>query len=68
MERVKHGVIGIGWFGEKHCEAIDSIPNMEIHALCTRTESRLEEVAERFNVKTSTPITTRCWPTLSWNR
>jgi UDP-N-acetylglucosamine 3-dehydrogenase len=51
MERVKHGVIGIGWFGEKHCEAIESIPNMELYALCTRTESRLEEVAERFGVE-----------------
>ncbi|MEA3403671.1 MAG: Gfo/Idh/MocA family oxidoreductase [Armatimonadota bacterium] len=50
MERVRHGVIGIGWFGEKHCEAIDAIPNMELYAICTRTESRLQEVAERFNV------------------
>ncbi len=51
MQQVKHGVIGIGWFGEKHCEAIDSIPNMDLYAICTRTESRLEEVAERFGVE-----------------
>lgn len=51
MERVKHGVIGLGWFGEKHCEAIASIPNMELYAVCTRTESRLEEIARRFGVE-----------------
>ncbi len=51
MERVRHGVIGLGWFGEKHCEAVDAIPNVELYAVCTRTESRLEEVAERFGVQ-----------------
>ncbi len=50
MERVKYGVIGLGWFGEKHCEALAGIPNCELYALCTRTESRLVEVAERFGV------------------
>ncbi|NUP98345.1 MAG: Gfo/Idh/MocA family oxidoreductase [Armatimonadetes bacterium] len=51
MERVKYGVIGLGWFGEKHCEALSGIPNVELHALCTRTGARLEEVADRFGVK-----------------
>jgi UDP-N-acetylglucosamine 3-dehydrogenase len=48
MKKVKHGVIGLGWFGEKHCEVISGIPNVELYALCTRTESRLEELAKRF--------------------
>jgi predicted dehydrogenase len=43
-------VIGLGWFGEKHCEALASVPGVELHALCTRTPSRLQEVAERFDV------------------
>lgn len=51
MDRVKYGVIGLGWFGEKHCEALSGIPNVELYALCTRTESRLDEVATRFGVK-----------------
>ena len=51
MKTVKYGVIGLGWFGEKHCEALAGIPNVELAALCTRTESRLEEVAERFGVR-----------------
>ena len=51
MRTIKHGVIGLGWFGEKHCEALDGIPNVELHALCTRTESHLTEIADRFGVR-----------------
>ena len=51
MKSVKYGVIGLGWFGEKHCEALAAIPNVEMYALCTRTPSRLAEVAERFGVQ-----------------
>ncbi len=51
MKSVKYGVIGLGWFGEKHCEALAAIPNVEMYAFCTRTPSRLAEVAERFGVK-----------------
>lgn len=51
MEKVKYAVIGLGWFGEKHCEALAGLPHVELYALCTRTESRLEEVAQRFGVK-----------------
>jgi UDP-N-acetylglucosamine 3-dehydrogenase len=43
-------VIGLGWFGEKHCEALSGIPQVELFALCTRTESRLQELAKKFNV------------------
>ncbi len=53
MKKLKYGVIGLGWFGEKHCEALATIPNIELHALCTRTESRLKEVAGTFGVKKS---------------
>ncbi len=51
MDKVRHAVIGIGWFGEKHCEAVDAVSTMDLSALCTRTESRLAEVAERFGVE-----------------
>jgi len=50
MTTVKYGVIGLGWFGEKHCEALAGIPGLELHALCTRTPSRLEKLASDFNV------------------
>jgi UDP-N-acetylglucosamine 3-dehydrogenase len=51
MDKVRHAVIGLGWFGEKHCEALAAIPNVEIAALCTRTPKRLKEVAKTFGVK-----------------
>lgn len=51
MERVRIAVIGLGWFGEIHCDAIAGIPNLEIAALCTRTESRLAELAKKYDVK-----------------
>ncbi|NCO36121.1 MAG: hypothetical protein AUJ92_15580 [Armatimonadetes bacterium CG2_30_59_28] len=51
MKSVKHAVIGLGWFGEKHCEALAGVPNVDLYALCTRTPKRLKEVAKRFVVK-----------------
>jgi len=50
MSKVKYGVIGLGWFGEKHCEALSGIANVDLYALCTRTKSRLKEVAKTFGV------------------
>ena len=51
MDRLRIGVIGLGWFGEIHCDAIIGIPNLELAALCTRTESRLKELGGKFGVK-----------------
>jgi len=51
MKKVKYGILGLGWFGEKHCEALASLPNVELHAVCTRNSDRLAEVAKKFGVK-----------------
>jgi UDP-N-acetylglucosamine 3-dehydrogenase len=51
MDRLRIGVIGLGWFGEIHCEAIAGIPNLELAALCTRRPDRLAEQAKKFGVK-----------------
>ena len=48
MDKTRHGVIGLGWFGEKHLEALVGSPGAQIYALCTRNSERLAEVAERF--------------------
>ena len=50
MKKVKYGIIGLGWFGEFHGEALASLPNVELHSLCTRTESRLKDLGEKFGV------------------
>ena len=51
MDRLRIGVIGLGWFGEIHCETIAGIPNLELAALCTRRPDRLAEQARKFGVK-----------------
>lgn len=51
MSKVRYGVIGLGRFGEVHCEALAGLPNVELFALCTRRPERLKELAERFGVK-----------------
>ena len=48
MRKVKYGIIGLGWFGEYHGEALAGLPNAEVYALCTRTESRLHELGTKF--------------------
>ena len=51
MNRLRIGVIGLGWFGEVHCDAISAVPSLELAGLCTRTESRLAELAGKYGVK-----------------
>jgi UDP-N-acetylglucosamine 3-dehydrogenase len=51
MDKLRIGVIGLGWFGEIHCETIVGIPNLELSALCTRRPDRLAEQAKKFGVK-----------------
>ena len=51
MKKIKYGVLGLGWFGEKHLDALSAIPNVEIHSLCTRSSTRLAEVAAKFGAK-----------------
>ena len=50
MQKLRLGIIGLGWFGEIHGDAIAGIPEIELAALCTRTESRLADLAAKFSV------------------
>lgn len=50
MKRVRMGVIGLGRFGELHCEALAAIPEVELHSLCTRNSERLASLGARFGV------------------
>jgi UDP-N-acetylglucosamine 3-dehydrogenase len=47
---IRWGIIGLGWFGEVHAEALSTMPGIELAALCTRRRQRLAEVADRFHV------------------
>jgi UDP-N-acetylglucosamine 3-dehydrogenase len=50
MRPLKVGVIGLGWFGEIHCDTIMGIPDLELVALSTRNEKRLVELSTKYGV------------------
>lgn len=50
MDRLRMGVIGLGWFGEFHAETIAGVPSLELAALCTRTPERLAALGKKFGV------------------
>ena len=50
MRTVKYGVIGLGFFGDKHAEVLADMPGVELAAVCTRRPARLREIAERYGV------------------
>lgn len=50
MNRVRVGVIGLGRFGEVHCEALSGLETVQLTALSTRTHDRLDAVGARFGV------------------
>ena len=54
MDRLRIGVIGLGWFGEIHCDAIVGVANLELAALCTRTPERLAAMSSKFKVNKTT--------------
>lgn len=50
MRTIGYGVIGLGFFGEKHAEVAANLPGVELRAVCTRTDSRRREVKRRLKV------------------
>ena len=53
MERIRCGVIGLGWFGEHHVDALKALPLAEVRGVCTRREDRLKEVATKYDIPKS---------------
>jgi UDP-N-acetylglucosamine 3-dehydrogenase len=50
MNRIRCGVIGLGWFGEHHVDTLQQLPQAEVTAVCTRRVDRLHEVAGKYGV------------------
>ncbi|NJN95944.1 MAG: Gfo/Idh/MocA family oxidoreductase [Anaerolineales bacterium] len=50
MDKIRCGVIGLGWFGEHHVDALQQLPMAEVTAVCTRRPDRVKEVAEKYQV------------------
>ena len=51
MRRVRYGVIGVGWFGERHCRALAGLPGVDLVALCDIDAARLEQMGRQFGVR-----------------
>jgi len=51
MERIRCGVIGLGWFGAHHVDTLSQLPQAELTAVCTRREWRLKEIADQYGIK-----------------
>lgn len=50
MRKVVCGVIGLGFFGEKHAEVLASLPHAELRAICTRNRPRRREIKDRLGI------------------
>jgi predicted dehydrogenase len=50
MRTLGYGVIGLGFFGEKHAEVAANLPGVELRAVCTRSDQRRREIKERLRV------------------
>jgi predicted dehydrogenase len=51
MDKLKVGVIGAGFFAEKHLEVLTALEDVEVAALCSSGHPRIHALAERFKVE-----------------
>ncbi len=47
---LRYGIIGLGFFGEKHAEVLSACSGVKLQAVSTRRPDRLEEIAGRFDI------------------
>lgn len=50
MNKIKVGVLGLGFIGQQHIEAIRRIPNTEIIAICDPNEQTARTIAEKYSI------------------
>lgn len=50
MRTWKIGLVGTGYWSEKHLKAWSRIPGVQITALCNRSREKLEDRAQEFNI------------------
>jgi UDP-N-acetylglucosamine 3-dehydrogenase len=53
MKRVKIGVLGLGWFGQKHTQVLSQLPQAEVVAVCSRIPGRAQQVAATHQIARS---------------
>jgi predicted dehydrogenase len=53
MEKIKVGVVGTGFIGPAHIEALRRLPNIEVAALCEVTEELARQKADALGIERS---------------
>ncbi len=51
MDRVRIAVIGLGTWGEKHLQALKTIPEADVVAICDVNQKRARNVASRLKIR-----------------
>jgi len=59
---IKVALAGAGAFGIKHLDAIKNIDGVEVVSLVGRRYEATKEVADKYALPTSPPISPRRWP------
>lgn len=50
MHRLGYGVIGVGFFGEKHIQVLSHLPNIKLLGASRRSLKPLKELAKKYNI------------------
>ncbi len=51
MDKIKVGVIGVGFFGRKHAKIYSQLPEVELVAISDVNEKRAEEIGQKLDCK-----------------
>jgi UDP-N-acetylglucosamine 3-dehydrogenase len=50
MRTIQYGIIGLGFFGEKHAEVAACLPNVSLRAVCSQRDRRRKDIQRRLGV------------------
>ncbi len=50
MEKIGYGVIGTGFFGEKHIEVLSALPNVRLTGACDKRGEPLRQIAKKYGI------------------
>src|SRR5436190_1032697 len=53
MRTIGYGVIGLGFFGEKHAEVAAALPNVDLRAVSSRRDDARKQIQQRLGVPKS---------------
>ncbi len=51
MKKLRVAVIGLGFIGVQHIDALRRVPSAEVAAVCTRNEEKLHSICEQYHIE-----------------